>query len=418
MKNFKEMKQVVLNDEHFQTWVHGVGEGTKKNYLYSLTGFCCATSKTPTELLEICKEEYSKPPWERNIRDWFRDYDKYCEETGMALETFRKRKTNVRGFFRFNEIETPRTRRTTKSKLQNANSRQLPTKEELKTLLNATNSIKEKAIILTQFSSGLSNIDLVKLTVGQFRNGLDDNNICTIQISREKNNKEFITFISPEAVEAIEAYLKVERNDLDDDQPLFTQFKSPDKAMRPIAIVHTYARLNDGLGWSKEGNYYRKITGHMGRKWLKTNLANAGMPREPLETILGHELRNGTDDNYYLMNEQQLKSIYIKYLPHITIDPVETLTLESDEYKALKEENKMLKAKLDEIDGRLGSIEEEDRIVGIESVAENLNSIINLANAMIPEDAENREDLVFKKAKELGDELWKSYPIANTNENR
>ena len=73
----------------------------------------------------------------------------------------------------------------------------------------------------------------------------------------------------------------------------------------------------------------------MGRKWLKTNLANAGMPREPLETILGHKLK-GTDDNYYMTNENELKSLYMKYLPYITIDPVETLTLESDEYKELR----------------------------------------------------------------------------------
>jgi hypothetical protein len=88
----------------------------------------------------------------------------------------------------------------------------------------------------------------------------------------------------------------------------------------------------------------------MGRKWLKTNLTNAGMPREPLETMLGHMLKNGTDDNYYLGNEDALKSIYLKYLPNITIDPVETLTLESEEYKSLKEENETLKQQMEKRD--------------------------------------------------------------------
>jgi len=120
----------------------------------------------------------------------------------MARETFRKRKTNVRGFFRFNEIETPTSRRRKKDNFRRANDRKLPTKDEIITLLDASNSIKEKAIILTQFSSGLSNIDIVKLSVGQFWSGLDDNDMCKIRIRRHKNDKEFVTFLSPEAVQS------------------------------------------------------------------------------------------------------------------------------------------------------------------------------------------------------------------------
>lgn len=124
------MKENVSNDEHFQRWVHGITEGTKKNYLYSLTAFCLAISKTPTEILEICRKDYSKPPWERNIGSWFIEYDNYCQNQGIARETFRKRKTNVRGFFRFNEIETPRTRRGNRDNFQRANDRKLPTKRK------------------------------------------------------------------------------------------------------------------------------------------------------------------------------------------------------------------------------------------------------------------------------------------------
>ena len=315
-----------------------ISSGTQKSYLYALTGFCVAINKTPTEILEICKEDYSKPPWERKIKEWFVDYDNYCEVEGMAKETFKKRKTNVRGFFHLNDIETPKSRRGKRENFNRANERKLPKKEEINLLLNACKTIKEKAIILTQFSSGLSNSDVVKLSVGQFLNGIDDNKLCKIRMRRHKNDNQFVTFLSPEAVEAIESYIRVERENLDDSQPLFTKFKTSNTPMKPIAIVHTYSRLCDGLGWSKEGNTFRKITGHMGRKWMKTNLTNAGMPREPLETLLGHKLKTGTDDNYYLGNEDQLKSIYLKYLPNITINPTKILTLESKEYTEYKTE--------------------------------------------------------------------------------
>lgn len=223
-----------------------------------------------------------------------------------------------------------------------------------------------------------------------------------------------MTFLSPEAVQDIKSYLTVERENMGDSQPLFTKFRTNDEPLDPIAIVHTYSRLCDSLGWSKEGNAFRKITGHMGRKWLKTNLANAGMPREPLETLLGHQLRNGTDDNYYLMHEDQLKSIYMKYLPHITINPVETLTLESDEYKALKEENEMLRATLEELKGRVDSIEErgnEVRDLDIDELKVYMDANRTLANNLVPKDAENRAELIDEKYNELMMETWEKLPL-------
>jgi integrase len=380
--NFKEMKEIVLNDDHFQKWIHGISKGTQKQYLYSLTGFCLATSKTPTELLEICKKDYTKPPWEREIGDWFIAFDQYCENENIAKETYKKRKTNVKGFFRSNQIETPVSRRGKTENFNRANDRTLPTKEELILLLNSCKTVKQKAIILTQFSSGLSNSDIVKLTVGQFCSGIDNNNICHIRMRRQKNENEFITFISPEAVEAIQSYLRVERENLDDSQPLFTKFKSSDKTMSDVSIIFVYQRLCDGLGWSKEGNAFRKITGHMGRKWMKTNLTNAGMPREPLETMLGHMLKNGTDDNYYMLNENHLLSIYMKYLPHITIDPTETLTLESDEYKSLKEENKTLKEQMEKQKEEI-QIKEEANQTKIAELTAKLESSVEEMNEKV-----------------------------------
>jgi integrase len=372
---FKEIKENVLNDEYYKKWAHGISKGTQRQYMYSLAGFCMATSKTPTELLAICKKDYSKPPWERNIDDWFINYDQFCENEKLSKETFKKRKSDVRGFFRFYHIDSPTARRGKKENFKRANDRKLPTKKDLILLLNACNTIKNKAIILTQFSSGLSNSDIVKLTIGQYRRGIDENDICKLKFRRNKNENEVVTFISPEGVQAIKSYLRVERDNLEDSQPLFTQYKSSNTAMQPVSIIRIYERLCDSLGWSKDGNAFRKITGHMGRKWLKTNLTNAGMPREPLETMLGHMLKNGTDDNYYMMNENHLLSIYMKYLPNITIDPTETLTLESEEYKTLKDENKTLKQQMEERD--------EQHRVEIEAMKAKVDNSVEEMNANV-----------------------------------
>ena len=59
----------------------------------------------------------------------------------------------------------------------------------------------------------------------------------------------------------------------------------------------------------------------------------------------------GTDDNYYLTNEDVLKTLYMKYLPFIAINPIETITLESDEVRIIKEELANVKKELAELGG-------------------------------------------------------------------
>jgi integrase len=347
--NFREMQEIVSKDKFFQVWVDAVSDGTMKLYRDSLATFCMAVSKTPTELLDVCKEDINKPPWEREMNNWFIEFDHYCEsKANWNIETYKKRKSYVKQFFTYYQIDVPKNRRNRIDNFKRPNERVLPTKDDIKLLLDSCNSIKQKSIILTQFSSGLSNSDVVPLTVGQFKQGLDENNICTIKIRRHKTGEKVITFLSPEAVDAIKSYLKVERDNLEDNQPLFTQHKSEDKAMAEAGIVSMYERLCDDIGWDRDKNEQRKVTGHLGRQWLKTNFANSGMPREPLETIIGHKL-GGTDDNYYNATESQLKSLYIKHLPSIAINPIKTLSLESEEVKAIKEENKALKQEIVEL---------------------------------------------------------------------
>ena len=139
----------------------------------------------------------------------------------------------------------------------------------------------------------------------------------------------------------------------------------------------------------------------MGRKWLKTNLTNAGMPREPLETLLAHKLNTGTDDNYYMTNEDHLKSIYLKYLPQIAINPIETLTLESDEFKLIKEENKALKETVDK-QAEVHRQELAEMKVNIDENQTNIENLMrqyvkNVKNSRKLNRENDRKDVPFKK---------------------
>ncbi len=73
--------------------------------------------------------------------------------------------------------------------------------------------VLERALILGQASSGLSNSDLLNLRIEAFKNGLHPSGITVLknmirQKMRKKTPVKFITFFSKEATEAINAYLE------------------------------------------------------------------------------------------------------------------------------------------------------------------------------------------------------------------
>ena len=106
-------------------------------------------------------------------------------------------------------------------------------KEDIKELLNASKTWKMKAMILAQLSSGLTGVDLLKLKIENFKEGIkevyDDNGylrkVCMLRLVRQKTNKEFTTFFSEEAVLAIEKYLELERINPKPDEALFSSYK-------------------------------------------------------------------------------------------------------------------------------------------------------------------------------------------------
>src|SRR5690606_21416320 len=67
----------------------------------------------------------------------------------------------------------------------------------------------EKAIMLTELSSGLGAEEVCELTIRQFKEGYDPHTeITTLDLRRGKTGVDYITFLSPEASRAVWEYLK------------------------------------------------------------------------------------------------------------------------------------------------------------------------------------------------------------------
>ena len=336
----------IRDEKVIKRWLKGTSNNTQRIYLNSLALFCIITGKSPQEMLDIAWKEYEErvPPWKQQLEAWFEDLEEHLEETTTYKNTANTKRAGVVNFFRFHRIPTPDNYRRSRgnTKFDSNNERPPLTKQDIRDALNAAKNFKLKALILTQATSGLSEVDVLKLTVQQFYEGLikldDKHEICRIYQKRTKtkrHSKENYTFISFEAVDLIKKYLELERNK-PIEGPLFASHPNGNVQYGVGAYSTATIRLNEILSWTTEKGKYNKLTTHMLRKFFETQLTDAGCIQEHLTHMMGWKLP-GMRANYYIAHPEELQKSYLKHLDYLTLENVETLTIESPEYKELKE---------------------------------------------------------------------------------
>jgi len=338
-----------------KSWLRDLSRNSKINYLEALAEFCKINNVNPEEMLKIIhkEEEERLPAWERSINKWFETFDEHCKDLNRAKSTRDIRRTIVNAFIGFNGLPqySQRGGRRRIDGLKESNVRPNLTKEEIQLLLDVCKSFKFKAILLTQVSSGLSIADVVTLRIKDFKEGIrnvDNTRICRLTLARNKTIVKFTTFLSDEAITAVEKYLEFERINPQPEEPLFSSYKAGGKQMTTNAIQESYRILNRFAGWKSEKGKYRRATSHMMRKFFNTQLINAGMPEEIREHMMGHTLKDKVREAYFLADPDELEKVYLKYMEHVTIRNFEP-PVSVDELQKLQEQINDVKAMLESV---------------------------------------------------------------------
>ena len=171
--------------------------------------------------------------------------------------------------------------------------------------------------------------------------------VPTIHLRRQKTNKYYTTFCSPEAVREICTYLET-RND--DDPRLF---KISYRHLTQLFV--NYNRLLK-LGTINETGILRM---HMLRKFHASHLYNAenGLSLDEIDSLQGRS-KNTTRQSYYFNSTDDLKKKYIRNIDNVTIlDQVHTLTVDSPEVEMLKKKAE----KIDELEKLVKKIMERNQ---------------------------------------------------------
>lgn len=349
----------------------GFAPSTLKHYQASTNLYLKLTgAKSFDELLiEADLEEKERLPWkERKIKEYLVKFRNYLFENkgeGTAITYL----SDIKAVYRHFEIEL--------QKLPNFNSKQvnkiyvkryedIPKKAEL---IDAYYECNHEAqdVLLFASSSGISKVDLLKLTVNDFivacekyfkivdqefpqRHSLleqlyalknCDNIIPIFEGCRQKTGSRFVTFASPEFVEHKIQHLlgRTAADELHGEDKLFDISDSH--------LSHIFRKVNDKLNLGKVGSS-RKFRCHQLRAYQATTLLNINkentFTESEIDTLQGR-VNDKTHRAYLVESTSKLFKKYRDSVDELMLFK-QINTISADEVESIKSENQFYKKEL------------------------------------------------------------------------
>lgn len=241
----------------------------------------------------------------------------------------------------------------------------LPDKEIIKASLQISKPLMV-AIILFMSSSGTARTEMLNLSIQDFiestrlyhnsndiyevLNILKDKNdvIPTFKIRRQKTDKWYYTFCSPESTTAIVNYLLSIKKPLKNSDRLFQYHE--------VTVCYKFQEINDELGLGRKGTYNR-FRSHMLRKFHASNLKNHGMSKEDINEMQGKG-QNIVDESYFFDDPNILRQKYIEHMGAVTINlDVNNIDIKSPEYLELESKVQNKDDAINNMEERLSKVE-------------------------------------------------------------
>ena len=287
-------------------------------------------------LLEADIEEEKGVRWKKcklkskliGFRGWLQERYKYS--------TIKVIFTRIQTFYKHYEIEIgfiPQLNQKAVIKSETITYDDIPSKELLSECIGYANPLM-KAIILFMTSSGCARRETLNLTINDFIEAtseyhkdigdynnihelfteliMRDDVIPTFKILRQKTNKYYYTFCTPEAVRSICAYL-------------LSSGRRFDKGNKHNSLFKTNLDyLNDWFGELNEKTNAGQVAGmnrirsHMLRKFHASRLYNDGLSIDKIDALQGRA-KDNTHKAYFKESPEKLKELYIEHIAAITI---------------------------------------------------------------------------------------------------
>ena len=333
-------------------------------YEHALKNYVKYNGMTLAQLIEEAdQEEEQRIRWKRRrLKHRLIDFRNYLIDYGYAKETINTMMKRVTTFYRHHEIEIHHLPRVN---IQSTVEIKIPTRDDLKVAVESSKPLM-KSLILFMASSGMSKVDVLKLTIEDFITATSDYHnsndiievmtilngrndiIPTFALTRTKTNKFYYTFCSPEATSSIVNYLYSRNDKLKPNSKLFKI------SYHYLSMKFEY--LNDTLNLGvTAGNEFRILRCHTLRKYHATTLRDDGLSIDIINSLQG-KAKNKVDNAYYIDTPEQLKKQYEEHVNCLYITDEKRYRTELE---TVKDENTELKTNLRNIINRIEKLENQ-----------------------------------------------------------
>jgi len=327
-------------DQYVQTWIKGLSDRTKENYLNEFKRWLDFIQMSPIEQIQKrVKDLTSQNLTERlYFENQFRGFKEFLEKQDKYKpDSVKTLLRTVASFFSRNGLPLAlKTGDWASTQTQQVTTRMKLTKENVKSLY-AHGNLRDRALLLVLSQSGFSEIDVSNLKIEQLRGIYEqpETEHFYLEKPREKTGIVQATCLSYEAVHDIKAMLQERGNPLEG-YLFVSQTKGKGEQLETRTINEAMKTLAEkAFGSEKVKDFKTKTL----RSFYNSALLRADLKEECKDLMMGHERKSAR--GHYDYDETMIIESYQKAFEYLTINGVQTrqdIVKLKEEFSATKSE--------------------------------------------------------------------------------
>jgi integrase/recombinase XerD len=303
----EEVSQEMIARWASDATTRGIDEKTVRGYSWSLMNFqkFLGHSITKADKMEI------------------RAYVDMHRKKNLTTRTIRSRLNALSSFYEFllfeeirkdNPVREVRVRYLTQYKTASEeHTHKLISIEEAARLVQACVDIRDKAMLLLMFKTGVRRGELLSMEMGDIN--WQDQSI-TLKPKKKRSNRT--VFFDDEAAYYLRRWIDARETRHPSGPALW--ISTWGKRIDYGSIQYTIGNVSRLCGLHDENspNMEDHFSAHCCRHWFTTHLRRAGMPREMIQELRG-DARREAIDVYDHISKEELRKSYLKHIPQLGI---------------------------------------------------------------------------------------------------
>ncbi len=368
--------------------IRNISKGTQKIYLNSVRLYTDLTGKNLTELLHEAKKENLSniELMDRKVTLNLLRYKKFLIEDGKAPSTINLNFAAIKSFYKAFQIILPDIIMDKGDiGLERNQGKRLKRKDLLKMIGVAPP--RERALIYLMALSGMGQQEARNLTIKILLDSASDaididlkdiydlfsheeqilKEVLTLNITRQKVSYRHHTFSPPEVTRELINYLKErcygrnERIRVNGSYDKIFVNKQGEELSRD-SIVTNFRRIGLEAGFKKEKGSYSFWRSHAMRKYFISKIINKTGEKIIADYMAGHKINN-QDRTYWMANPEDLKKLYLRTLPLLSIDNAKAKDVYSKEFTTIMEDSRIKDERIEALEKRQEDYDQQQNFI-------------------------------------------------------